>query len=74
MFSILFISCQNPEIYLEITNPTNKSAFVEGTEIHFIAVIVVEQGCGCQSTAQKTQPVHLLMVIIVFFSYRRRMS
>ena len=37
MFSVLFFSCQIPEIYLEITSPTNKSAFVEGTEIHFIA-------------------------------------
>ena len=39
MFSVLFIACQKPDIYLEIINPTDKSAFEEGDQIHFVADI-----------------------------------
>ena len=36
-------------------------------------IIVVEQGCGCQSTTTERQVFHLSIILIAFFSYRRRM-
>ena len=80
---ILYLESNDPfssliEIPMNVTISTPSSSENSGSDNLTDSeldreVIVVEQGCGCQSTSKETHVFHLSMILIAFFSYRRRM-
>jgi hypothetical protein len=80
---ILYLESNDPfssliEIPMNVTISTQSSSENSGNDNLTDSeldkeIIVVEQGCGCQSTSKETQVLHLSMILIAFFSYRRRM-